>query len=59
MRNTSVLVLISALIQIPNLFQELAMLDAGASEPKKMIEKKKYPWVVNVLKEFVGATTIT
>lgn len=26
---------------------------------KKSVEKKRYPRVVNILKEFVGATTIT
>ena len=39
--------------------QEAAMPDAEATEPKKQVEKKKHPRVVNVLKESVGVTTIT
>ncbi len=39
--------------------QEAAMPDAEATEPKKQVEKKNHPRAVNVLKESVGATTIT
>lgn len=35
------------------------MPDAKTGKPKKTIERKKHLWVVNVLKEFVEATTIT
>ena len=35
------------------------MPDAEATESKKQVEGKKHPQVVNVLKEVVGATTIT
>ena len=35
------------------------MPDAEATEPKKQVEKKKHQRVINVLKESVGATTIT
>lgn len=35
------------------------MLDAEASKPKKMVEKKKHLWVINVLKKSVGGTIIT
>lgn len=35
------------------------MSDAKADESKKSVEKKKHSWVINVLKESVGATTIT
>ncbi len=35
------------------------MPDAEASEPKKSIEMKKHLRVVNMLKESIGATTIT
>ncbi len=35
------------------------MPDAEASEPKKVVERKKHPRVVNMLKESVSATTIT
>ncbi len=38
---------------------EIAMLDADTTTAKKSIERKKHPRVVNVLKESVGATTIT
>ena len=46
-----------ALISSPS--QEAAMPDAETGEPKRTIERKKHPRVVNVLKESVGATTIT
>ncbi len=49
----------SAPTPAPNPSQEVAMPDTEASKPKKMVERKKHPWVVNVLKESVGATTIT
>ncbi len=49
----------SAPTPTPNLSQEAAMPDAEASEPKRIVERKKYPRVVNVLKESVGATIIT
>ncbi len=38
---------------------ETAMLDADTATVKKSGERKKHPQVVNVLKESVGATTIT
>lgn len=50
---------ISAPIQSPNLSQKGAKLDIKASEPNKTVERKKYAQVVNVLKESIGATTIT
>lgn len=43
----------------PSFSQEATMPDAETGEPKKTIERKKHPRVVNVLKESVGATTIT
>lgn len=46
-------------IQISNLFQEVVMLDIKASKSKRIVERKKHSWVVNMLKEFVDATTIT
>ncbi len=46
-------------ISAPVLSQEAAMPDAEATEPKKQVERKKRPRVVNVLKESVSATTIT
>lgn len=42
-----------------NLLQKAAMLGAEASEPKTTVKKKKHPRIVHVLKEFIGATTIT
>ncbi len=36
-----------------------AMPDADTAINKKSVERKKYPQVINVLKESVGATTIT
>ena len=50
---------IQALASTPNLSQEAAMPDAEAGEPKKTVERKKHPRVVNLLKESVGTTTIT
>ena len=44
---------------VPATPQEAAMPDAEVIEAKKMVERKKHPRVVNVLKETVGATTIT
>ena len=35
------------------------MPDAEAGKPQKMVEKKKYLRVINVLKKSVGTTTIT
>ena len=35
------------------------ILDAEVSKPKKTFEKKKYPRVVNVLKESIGTIIIT
>lgn len=35
------------------------MPDVKASELKKAIKRKKHPRIINVLKEFVGATIIT
>lgn len=35
------------------------MLDVKTGEPKKTVEKKKHPWVVNILKKFIGGMTIT
>ncbi len=48
----------SASASIPNPSQKAAMPDAEASESKKTVEKKKYPRVVNVLKESISAITI-
>ncbi len=45
-------------IVTPSTAPETAMLDADTTMAKKSIERKKYPRVVNVLKESVGATTI-
>ena len=58
-RDTSVPAPISAPTRTPNPSQEAAMPDAEAGEPRKTVERKKHPRVVNVLKESVGATTIT
>ncbi len=38
---------------------ETAMLNASTATAEKSIERKKHPWVVNVLKESVGTTIIT
>ncbi len=38
--------------------QEGAMPDAGVTEPKKQVERKKHRRVVNILKESLGAMTI-
>lgn len=38
---------------------EKVMLDVEEDQVKKNIERKNHPCVVNLLKEFVGATTIT
>ena len=46
---------ISALVP----FQEAAIPDAEVTKPKKQVERKKHPRAGNVLKESVGATTIT
>lgn len=46
-------------IQISNPFQEVAMLDVKANKLKRIVKRKKHLRVVNVLKEFVDATTIT
>lgn len=35
------------------------MPDAETTLTKKTVESKKHPWVVNILKEFVGTPTIT
>ena len=35
------------------------MPDEEVTKPKKQVERKKHPRVINVLKEVVGATTIT
>lgn len=40
-------------------FQKAVMLDVDIGEPKTILKKKNYPKVVNVLREFVDATTIT
>lgn len=34
------------------------MPDLKVDEPKKAVEKKKYLWIVNILKKSIGATTI-
>lgn len=39
--------------------QEMAILNAETGKPKKIIEKKKYLHIINLLKEFIEATTIT
>ncbi|MCJ1343493.1 hypothetical protein MMC31_001687 [Peltigera leucophlebia] len=44
---------------VPPTTQKEAMPDAKGTTAKKIVERKKYPRVVNVLKESVGATTIT
>ena len=44
---------------VPATSQEVVMPDAEVIEVKKMVERKKYLRVVNILKEIVGATTIT
>ena len=43
----------------PAIVPDTPMLDAEVIEAKKMVERKKHLQVVNVLKETVGATTIT
>ncbi len=58
-RDTSLPTPTPASASTPNLSQEAAMPDVEAGEPKKTVEKKKHPRVVNMLKESVGATTIT
>ena len=58
-RDTSVPTLTPAPVSAPKPSQEAAMPDAEAGEPRRTVEKKKHPRVVNVLKESVGATTIT
>lgn len=35
------------------------MQDTEVSKPRKTAEKKKYPWTINMLKEYVRAMTIT
>lgn len=35
------------------------MLDIEAGELRKIVEKKKYLLIVNILKEFIDATNIT
>lgn len=35
------------------------MLDAEAGEPKKIVERKKHPQVINILKKSIRAITIT
>lgn len=40
-------------------FHQAVMPDEKAMEPKMLIERKKYLQVVNILKEFMGATTVT
>ena len=47
------------LFATPPVTSETAMSDADMATTKKSVERKRYPRVVNVLKEFVGATTIT
>ena len=44
---------------VPSTSQEAVMPDAEAIATKKTVERKRHPRVVNVLKESVGATTIT
>ena len=44
---------------VPSTTQEETMPDAEGTTAKKTVERKKHPCVVNVLKESVGATTIT
>lgn len=39
--------------------QKTIILDVEAITTKKTIEKKRNSYIVNVLKEFMGATTIT
>ncbi len=41
------------------LSQEAALPDAEVTERKKQVERKKHSQVVNIMKESVGATTIT
>lgn len=42
----------------PNLFQEAVISDVETSKPKRVVKRKKYPWVINILKEYIDATTI-
>lgn len=35
------------------------MLDAEAGEPRKMVERKKHPQVINMLEKSIRAITIT
>lgn len=58
-RGTSVLAPTLVPAPTPNFSQETAIQDVEASEPRRMVERKKYLEVVNMLKESVGATTIT
>ena len=58
-RDTSVPTPTPALVSAPNPFQKAAMLNAEVGEPRRAVERKEHPRVVNVLKESVGATTIT
>ena len=58
-RDTPAPASISVSAPIPSPSQEAAMPDAEASEPRKTVERKKHPRVVNVLKESMGATAIT
>ena len=46
-------------VTVPSTTQEEAMPDAEGTTVKKTVKRKKHPRVVNVLKESVGATTIT
>ena len=57
-KNTSIPALTPAPALTPTLSQKAAMPDAETSKPKKAMERKKHPWIINVLKEFAGAMTI-
>ena len=52
-------IVLAPLLVILFVAPETAMLDANLSTAKKSVEKKRHPWVVNVLKKSVGAITIT
>lgn len=51
--------LTSTLVSASRLCQKVGITDIEADEPRKIVERKKYWRVVNVLKESIRATTIT
>lgn len=48
-----------ALTSTPNTSKKVIILDVKVDETKKIVKRKKHFWVVNVLKESIGTTSIT